>query len=112
MLKDCDIPVFRVTVRFPGRRSSRSSRSSRAAHSFHMEHRAPTNVEQQQPDESPKNACVANTSVRTIGAEQLRQYLNERRNRLRRERAALLQMADRIKEEIATYDQLLMELTT
>lgn len=58
-----------------------------------------------------KTDCAQPPTALTIGAEPMRRFLSDRRNRLRKERAALLQMAARIKEEIAAYDQLLAELT-
>lgn len=62
------------------------------------------------PVPSIEKTCAENSTARTIGAEQLRRFLIDRRNRLRKERSALLQAADRIKAEVATYDALLAEL--
>jgi hypothetical protein len=64
-----------------------------------------------QTNESPKNACVVNTTTRTLSAEQLRKWISERRNTAQEVRRGLLRDAARLEKELATYDALLAELT-
>ena len=66
-----------------------------------------------QPDTQPtENTCIQPPLVRTLATEQLCQLLRDRRRNLKKERIALLAVADRLKDEIATYDKLLEGLTT
>jgi hypothetical protein len=59
----------------------------------------------------PISACAPGAEARRLDTEQLRQWIAARRSTLRRERAALLQAAERLRQEIAACDQLLAELT-
>jgi hypothetical protein len=64
-----------------------------------------------QTNESPKNACVVNTTTRTLSAEQLRQFLSDHRNRLQKAHFELVQTAGRMKKEISAIDAVLADLT-
>lgn len=64
-----------------------------------------------QPDESPKNACAVNATVRTIAPDKLRKLLSDHRNKLKEVRWNLLAQVKTIEKEIITYDALIEELT-
>lgn len=65
-----------------------------------------------QTEELQQIACARNAGARIVAPEQLRRWLCDRRSQLKKERVELLTAADRLKQEIAAYDQLLAELTT
>lgn len=71
----------------------------------------------EQPDssqnqESQQITCAEDAVVDKLSSEQLRKWLNDRRNGLRKERLTLLGAADRLKKEIAAIDQKLADLKT
>lgn len=71
----------------------------------------------EQPDssqnqESQQITCAGEALVDKLSSEQLRKWLNDRRNGLKKERLTLLGAADRLKKEIAAVDQMLADLKT
>ena len=67
------------------------------------------------PDNSSQpteNTCIEPPVVRTLAIEQLCEWLRARRRFLKKERIAVLTLADKMKQEIADYDKLLDLLTT
>lgn len=67
-----------------------------------------------EPDNSSQNtqnACVETAIVRTLSPEQLRKWLNDRRNAAQKARFDLLVIVKAKEKEIAAYDALLADLT-
>lgn len=62
--------------------------------------------------ELPKTSCAQTQPMLTIGAEQLRLWLNDHRNGLQKRRFELLQTAKRMEQDIARCDAMLAELLT
>jgi len=67
--------------------------------------------DQSQLDEPQEITCVERVETLRLSPEQLRKFLSDRRNAKERERRTLLEVAARMKQEIATIDELLAELT-
>jgi len=68
--------------------------------------------EKENPQAIQKNLCAETQPALRIAPEQLRLWLNDRRNRAQETRRQLLEMAARLEKEITAYDELLADLTT
>ena len=62
--------------------------------------------------QSTENTCVATPIVRTLATEQLCEWLRARRRFLKKERIAVLGVADRLNQELNDITKLLDLLTT